>query len=214
MVHLEEVPVAVPADVTVNPDLLMAKARGGDAHAFSRLIELYEEKAIHTAYAFLGNMEDARDAAQESFVKAYKSLGSFKGSSQFSTWLIRIVINQCKDALRKRKSRGFFLFLKPAEKDEQDPIDSVESKMPDSRKQLMDREIEQQIRKALETLPFQQKTVFTLRYLEGMSLEEIAETIGISAGAVKAHLWQAGQKMKKNLRHLMPAESTGGRYES
>lgn len=188
----------------------MAKARQGDAQAFSRLVEIYEEKAIHTAYAFLGNMEDARDAAQESFVKAYRSLGSFKGQSQFSTWLIRIVINQCKDALRKRKSRGFFLFLKPADEDDKDPIESAESKAPDSRRQLMDREIEQQVRQALETLPFQQKSVFTLRYLEGMSLEEIAETLNVSTGAVKAHLWQAGQKMKKNLRHLMP---DGGGHE-
>ncbi len=204
--------MTVPVDAAINPDLLIARARQGEMSAFSKLVELNEEKAIHTAYAFLGNMEDARDAAQESFVKAYQSLGAFKGQSQFSTWLIRIVINQCKDALRKRKSHGFFLFLKPVEKDERDPVDTAESKFPDSRKQLMDKEIEDQVRLALETLPFQQKSVFTLRYLEGMSMEEISETLNVSVGAVKAHLWQAGQKMKKNLRHLMP--EGGGRYGS
>lgn len=202
--------MTVPADAAINSDLLTARARQGQLPAFSKLIELYEEKAIHTAFAFLGNMEDARDAAQESFVKAYQSLNSFKGNCKFSTWLIRIVINQCKDVLRKRKTHGFFLFLKPDEKDDQDPVDRVESKIPDSRKQMMDKELEDQIRKSLETLPFQQKSVFTLRYLEGMTMEEISETLDVSVGAVKAHLWQAGQKMKKNLRHLMPE---GGRYE-
>lgn len=196
--------MTAPVNATANPDLLVARARQGDVPAFSRLVEMYEEKAIHTAYAFLGNMEDARDAAQESFVKAYQSLRSFKGQSKFSTWLVRIVINVSKDALRKRKSRGFFLFLKPSGKEEKDPVETVESKAADSRKQLMDREIETEVRRAMETLPFQQKTAFTLRYLEGLSLEEIAETLGLSTGAVKAHLWQAGQKMKKYLRHLMP----------
>ena len=105
--------MTVPVDEAANSDLLIARARQGEMPAFSKLVELHEEKTIHTAYAFLGNMEDARDAAQESFVKAYQSLKSFKGQSKFSTWLIRIVINQCKDALRKRKTHGFFLFLKP-----------------------------------------------------------------------------------------------------
>lgn len=192
-------------ETAANPELLAARAREGSAAAFSKLVEMYEEKAIHTAYAFLGNMEDARDAAQEAFVKAYQALGSFKGSSRFSTWLVRIVINQCKDALRKKKSRGLF-GLFPGKDEEEDPVQKIESKMPDSQKQLMDREIGEAVHEAMEKLPFQQKSVFALRYIEGMSLEEIAEAMNLSTGAVKAHLWQAGQKMKKSLQPLMAEE--------
>ncbi len=191
------------AEAGIDPEVLAARARQGDTLAFSRLVELYEEKAIHTAYAFLGNMEDARDAAQEAFVKAYQALGSFKGNSKFSTWLIRIVVNQSKDVLRKKKTRNFFNWIPSGEAEEKDPIQNLESKSPDSRKQLQNREIDQAVREAVEKLPGQQKSVFTLRYLEGMSLEEIAQVLDLSTGAVKAHLWQAGQKMKKSLQPWM-----------
>lgn len=193
-----------PEDPGIDPELLASRARQGDTLAFSRLVELYEEKAIHTAYSFLGNMEDARDAAQEAFVKSYQALGSFKGGSKFSTWVIRIVINQCKDVLRKKKTRNFFSWVPQAGEEEKDPVQNLESRAPDSRKQIMDREIEAAVREAMEKLPFQQKSAFALRYLEGMSLEEISETMGLSTGAVKAHLWQAGQKMKKSLQQWMP----------
>ncbi len=197
--------MAAPAETGVNPGILLARAQSGDVQAFSSLVGLYEEKAIHTACALLGNMEDARDAAQEAFVKAWQHLKSFKGNSQFSTWLVRIVINQCKDMMRKKKNVKFFTFFsREEEKDEADPMDRFESRQPDSRKAVMDREIEQEVRRSLEKLPFQQKTIFALRYLEGMSLEEIAEAMSLSTGAVKAHLWQAGQKMKKYLAHLAP----------
>ena len=198
--------MAAPAETGVNPGILLARAQSGDAQAFSSLVGLYEEKAIHTACALLGNMEDARDAAQEAFVKAYQGLKSFKGSSQFSTWLTRIVINQCKDMMRKKKNMKFFTFFsrEEDEKDEMDPMDRLASPQPDSRKAAMDREIEEQVRKSLEKLPVQQKTIFALRYLEGMSLEEIAEAMSLTTGAIKAHLWQAGQKMKKHLAHLAP----------
>ncbi len=192
------------ADAGIDPESLASRAKQGDTLAFSRLVETYEEKAIHTAYSFLGNMEDARDAAQESFVKAYQALGSFKGGSKFSTWLVRIVINQCKDVLRKKKTRNFFGWAPGGETEEKDPVQNLESRLPDSRKQLMDREMEAAVREAMDKLPFQQKGVCALRYLEGMSLEEIAESLDLSVGAVKAHLWQGGQKMKKSLRQWMP----------
>ena len=190
--------------------LLIEKSRGGDVASFSYLVRLHEERAIHLAYSFLGNMEDARDQAQEAFVKAYEGFERFKANSRFSTWLYRIVVNGCKDFLRKKKVRRHLgVVLQPESDDEKnarDPFESAPSTAPDARKVLMNKEIEQEIHAALEKLPFQQKSVFALRYLEGMSLEEIAETLEISVGAVKAHLWQASQKMKANLSGFVSEE--------
>ena len=172
-------------------------ARGGNASSFSALVELYQERAIHTANSFVGNLEDARDVAQEAFVKAYQNLSGFGGQSRFYTWFYRILINTCKDFLRKKKLRQNFSFWFGREEEEDmDPISNVADPSPDASEELLNRELGASILTAVETLPDRQKNVFVLRYLEGMSLNEIAETLTISVGAVKANLWQAGQKMK------------------
>jgi len=188
---------------------LIEKARAGDIRTFGELVKIYQERSIRTAFSFLGNWEDARDVAQESFVKAYQSLSGFKGSSKFSTWFYRILMNSCKDFLRKRKSRKQAQFITGAQDEDggaADPLDRVASSNRNALKLVMDHEITGAISKALEVLPFQQRSAFTLRYLEGMSIREIAENMVLSEGAVKAHLWQAGQKMKESLTGILEIE--------
>mgnify|MGYP001602346511 CR=1 FL=1 len=177
--------------------VLIEKARGGDSGSFSALVELTQERAIHTANSFLGNLEDARDAAQEAFVKAYEHLDSFKLESRFYTWFYRILMNQCKDFLRKKKlRRSFSFFFSSDEGDEMDPMANMPDDAKSPKEVMADKEFGVAVNEALEKLPFRQKSVFVLRYLEGFSLEEISESLGITVGAVKAHLWQAGQKMR------------------
>ena len=181
---------------------LVQKAREGNLDAFSQLVEAYQVRVVHLANSFTGNLEDARDAAQEAFVKAYENLSSFEEHSQFYTWLYRIVVNTCKDFLRKKKFRGYFpLWLK-----DEDGGVALSFDLPDKTKnageELVNRELGVELKKAMEELPFQQKSVFVLRYLEGLKLEEIAETLGIETGTVKAHLWQATTKMKSMLKYL------------
>lgn len=181
---------------------LIERARAGDQGAFSLLVSLHQERMLHAAYSFLGNREDALDAAQEMFVKAYGALGQFKGNSKFSTWLYRILANQCKDFLRRKKvRRNLSVTLKKEPEDENLPPaeERIVSHEPSALDQTVDHETGALIREALETLPLQQKNAFTLRYLEGLNLQEIAEALEISEGAVKAHLWQAAQKMQKQL---------------
>ena len=170
---------------------LIQEARQGNPRSFSLLVEAHQEKIIHAALSFLGNMEDAKDAAQEAFIKAHQHLHSFNEKSRFSTWLYRILVNHCKDFIRKKKNR---------QTDELN-AETLYSTAPDARGELISREIEKEIHRALEKLPFQQRGVFTLRYLEGLKLDEIAESLNLSTGAVKAHLWQAGQKMRQTLAH-------------
>ena len=186
---------------------LIRGARKGHVPSFSALVEAQQEKMIHVAYSFLGNWEDARDAAQEAFVKAFQGLRSFNEKSRFSTWLYRIVVNQCKDELRKKKVRAAVPSFSESEEGNRVDVLESEASATDVRQELSNRELEAEIHRSLEGLPFQQRSVFVLRYFEGFKLEEIAESLKVSTGAVKAHLWQAHQKMRQILsRHLSAEE--------
>ncbi len=190
----------------INETNLVERAKHRDTAAFSALVKRYQERMLRVAYSFLGNREDARDIAQEAFVKAYESLPGFRGGSLFSTWLHRILVNLCKDYLRKKSVRQNLFFV-PRESEEEEetrredrgpspPVGALDS--------VLGQEVGAAIREALETLPLQQRSAFTLRYLDGMSLAEIADTLGVSEGAVKAHVWQAAQKMQKKLAAFVP----------
>lgn len=180
---------------------LVLQARGGDLKSFSALVQSYQERAIRIAHSFVGNFEDARDMAQEAFVKAYENLDSFKEESRFYTWFYRILVNTCKDFLRKKKIRRYLSFWLNRDGDgkDLDPVMNVETHAKNAAQELVNEELGAAITKALDRLPFQQRTAFSLRYLEELSLEEVSESMGVSVGAVKATLWQAGQKMQKFL---------------
>lgn len=171
---------------------LIAQARKGDVKAFSALVVLYQEPMLRAAYAFVEQRQDAEDIVQEAFVKAFLSLKTFQGKSRFSTWLYRIVINTSKDFLRKKKKTG------TAELSPETP-----SQARDAFQNAKDQETNQFLLRALDKLPLRQKSVFALRYLQGLSLEEIATIEKLSLGAVKATLWQANQKMKDALGPLV-----------
>ena len=188
--------------------LLIQQAQGGDVRSFSALVEIYQERAVHIAYSFLGNFEDAKDIAQEAFVKSYDNLSGFKTESRFYTWFYRILVNTCKDFLRKKKVRKHLNFWLNRNGDEEgNPLENIADHGTNALQNIVNRELGDEILKAVDQLPFQQRSAFNLRYLEGMSLEEIAAVMGLSLGAVKATLWQAGQKMKKFLVGFAP---TGG----
>lgn len=192
---------------------LIVKAKNGDVRAFSELVEMYQERAIRIAQGFVGNLEDARDLSQEAFVKCYEGLVTFKAESRFYTWFYRVLANTCKDFLRKKKTRRSLFGWLAQDKDdetEENVYDRVIAKTPGASQDLANRELGDSIMKKLAELPEQQRMVFSLRYLDGLSLEEIAQSMSLSVGGVKANLWQAAQKMKKSLEHFA---KEGGRNE-
>lgn len=184
---------------------LARRAREGDVQAFGALVTLYQERSIRLAYSLLGNWEDSRDAAQEAFVKAYQALKTFKSESLFSTWFYRILVNHCRDFQRRKKVRSHLSqdVNSFAEEDEPSLENRVPSASPGPLSRALDRELEARIREDLKALPERQRTVFSLRYFDGMTLHEIAETLMITEGAVKANLWQAGEKMKSRLSEYL-----------
>ncbi len=198
-------------ETTVNQELeLVRRARGKDVRAFSALVTLYQERAIHAAYSYIGNYEDARDIAQDAFIKAYDHLDGFTGGSKFYTWFYRILANTAKDFLRKKKVRQHLSFwLSPVEEGELDPMESLSRTDRTARDGMDERQIGARISAAMEALPERQRMAFSLRYLEGLALEEVAQTMAISLGAAKANLWQALQKMRKTLADI-EREGQGG----
>ena len=186
---------------------LIERARGGDRGAFREIVGIYEGQVVRLAYSVLGNLDDAREVSQDAFVRVYRSLASFKSQSRFSTWLYRITVNLCKDFLRKKKPRRFLQPWNPGVEEESDEISVIDREPSKDRgplNHMIQSETEHLIITSMETLPGQQRSVFAMRYLQGMSLEEISSVLGLSVGAVKAHLWHAGQKMRKSLGQHFP----------
>ena len=166
----------------------------GDGNAFEDLVAAYEKNVYNLALRMTGNAQDAEDMAQEAFVKAYTSLPGFRGDSKFSVWLYRIVSNVCLDFLRRQNRR-------PASSLSQEDEDGEESQMdiPDesqSPEQLLERSLTQEaVQRGLQSLSEEQRQILLLREIQGLSYEEIAETLDLEAGTVKSRIFRARKKL-------------------
>ncbi|MBQ9249469.1 MAG: sigma-70 family RNA polymerase sigma factor [Oscillospiraceae bacterium] len=166
----------------------------GDVNAFEDLVAAYEKNVYNLALRMTGNAQDAEDMAQEAFIKAYNSLPSFRGDSKFSVWLYRIVSNVCLDFLRKQNRR-------PASSLSQEDEDGEETQMdiPDesqSPEQLLERSLTQEaVQRGLQSLSEEQRQILLLREIQGLSYEEIAETLDLEAGTVKSRIFRARKKL-------------------
>ena len=160
---------------------------------FEALLAEHQDRIFRLCASMLGDRRDAEDAAQEVFLKAYRSLDKFKGESAAGTWLHRIAANHCLDLLRKRARR-------PAEPLTDELAGRLFSRPPDLEAlDLADR--------ALSELPPDYRLVLTLRELQGFSYEEIAEMTDSSLDSVKARLRRAREQLAGRLRHFLGPES-------
>lgn len=181
---------------------LIEKSQKGDVASFERLIHQYQVYVYNIAYRTLGHEEDAKDAAQDALIKVFKNISQFTGDAQFSTWLYRIVVNTCKDYLRKQAS------LKETTMTGLDADgESVLWEIPASdtlhpEKQLERKEIQLKIHSALEKLPEANKTVVILRDIQGLSYEEISHIEDCSVGTVKSRI----NRGRKYLRELLQVD--------
>ena len=189
------------------------RARAGDERAFESLVTAHERLVYTLAYQRLRSEPDAQDAAQETFVKAWLSLPSFRGESRFSVWLCRIANNVCTDMQRKR-------MLPAVSLDDAGPDGEGGLDVPDERYSpeaaLEKKELWRELRKGLEALPDEYRQALTLRELGGLSYDEIAETFDIDIGAVKSRLYRARKKLclflaaGGNISAAAPSKETKG----
>ncbi len=166
----------------------------GDVNAFEQLMNAHEKTVYNLALRALGNPQDAEDLTQEAFLKAYRSLSSFRGDSKFSVWLYRIVSNLCLDYLRARSRR-------PAQSltVEDDEGEVGELEIPDehfSPEKLLDRKLTREsVQRGLASLPDDARQILLLRELKGLSYEEIADVLDLEPGTVKSRIFRARKKL-------------------
>jgi len=180
-------------------DLIRA-ARRGNLDAFNELVLAYQHRVYNLAYRILGDPAAASDAAQETFIAAYRKLSTFRGGS-FRSWLLRIVANRCYDELRRQKRRPTTSWEEFGDVDEEaNPALVNGSASPEERAEQA--ELARFIQGAISTLPPDQRVVLVLSDVEGMTYAEIATTVGVPVGTVKSRLARA----RARLRDLLQAQ--------
>lgn len=176
---------------------LVAAAAAGDHDAFDALVRRHERSIVNLARALTGGASDAEDLAQEAFIRAWKSLGQFRGDSTFRTWLHGIALNVIRTHRGRLARLRRMLFSAPADA-EHDPLEqaAVEDRV-DRALELRDG-----IDRALAQLPDELRAALVLRDVQGLEYREIAEALGIPIGTVESRIFRARQRLRPLLEHL------------
>ena len=212
-----EVRAAVASD---DLDLVHA-SKDGDVAAFEQLVKRYDRKLLRIAQSVTHNKEDSQDAVQEAFLKAYQNLSDFREDSQFSTWMIRITVNQSLMKLRKQRTSKEVSLDEDFQSGEDALPMEVADRSPSPEQIYGTSELRDILVKALEGLRPILRTVFVLRDVEGLSIHQTAEVLNVSQTAVKARLWRARLQLRERLKgyfseqtETAAAELWPGRFSS
>ena len=192
-------PHILPSQVVKEDEpVLVAAAQSGDISAFETLVSRYERKIFRLAMNITQNREDAEDAMQESFLKAFEHLSEFQGNSRFYTWLVRIAVNQALMKLRKRRPNQVSLDEEIDTGEEFVPRE-IEDWGPSPEEHFKQAEMSEILRAAINELDPSFRIVFQLRDIEELSTEETAEALSLSVPAVKSRLLRARLKLRQRL---------------
>ncbi|MCC6808825.1 MAG: sigma-70 family RNA polymerase sigma factor [Deltaproteobacteria bacterium] len=196
---------ATPADPKAAPtpkdplDTLCQSARAGDRAAFDALVLQSYDRAYTIALNMLRSEPDARDVVQDAFVRVQRGLQDFQGNSKFTTWLYRVVVNLCLDAIRHKKRWGE---KTPTE------LDTLPGRERNPEQDTADTELKRALAAGLQQLPEIHRATFLLFEVEGLSYEEIAKVTGVRVGTVMSRLFNARKKMQAFLSPLLGIEGS------
>jgi len=186
---------------------LVRRAQNDDPWAIEQLVLRYQKKVYQIAYQMLaGDEQEAQDRTQDAFFKAFRKIKQFKGNASFYTWLYRIVINTCLDARRRRRRWKEIFFPWRLEKQKEDGSTSSLEEYPDTNKNsnplstVRKQQLENDVKKAMNTLSERQRSIFQLKIFHEMSIPEIAQMMNLAEGTVKTHLFRATQVIQKKLK--------------
>ncbi len=181
---------------------LVERVQQGDKKAFDLLVLKYQQRIVNLVSRFVRNPSDALDVTQEAFLKAYRALPRFRGDSAFYTWMYRIAVNTAKNHLAQQSRRPF-----QAEQDisevEQFQGESALKEQATPEHMIMRDQIQDVVVKTIDDLPEDLKTAITLRELEGLSYEEIAEVMECPIGTVRSRIFRAREAIDKALKPLI-----------
>ena len=195
---------AFQAQQEVDGDMaIVERVQAGDVRAFDQLVRKYRKQLFSVAYNLTSNREDAYDLTQEAFVKAFRSINSFKGNSAFFTWLYRIAINSTLNFLKRNRFRNFFSFENIQENATSQEIVRALVARSKTEKIVLLNELQEKLNEALQKLSHRHKTVLVLFEIEGLSHQEISEIVGCSIGTVRSRLHYAKQQMQAYLREYL-----------
>ncbi|MGD8483365.1 MAG: RNA polymerase sigma factor RpoE [Thioalkalispiraceae bacterium] len=186
----------------VTDKALIERVQQGDKKAFDLLVLKYQNRIMKVLSRYLYDQNEVQDMAQEAFIKAYRALPNFRGDSAFYTWLYRIAINTAKNHLVAQGRRPPSADIDAAEAEQYDGASALKEYASPEREVLKD-EIQKVVAKAIDELPDDLKTAITLRELEGMSYEEIAEAMDCPIGTVRSRIFRAREAVDSKLKPLL-----------
>lgn len=177
------------------------KVKKGDQDAFADIVEYHKDKLFHLCYRMLGNREEAQDAAQEAFIRAYVNIHSYDTSKKFSTWLYRIATNLCIDRIRKKKP-DYYLDAEVAGTDGLNMYSQIAADQVLPEEELEQVELQEFIQSEILKLPEKYRTVIVLKYIDELSLKEISDILDLPLGTVKTRIHRGREALRNRLRHL------------
>ncbi|MEP6756143.1 MAG: sigma-70 family RNA polymerase sigma factor [Chthonomonadales bacterium] len=185
--------------------LIVQRTLRGELNAYNELVQKYQRQVYNLAYRMLTSADDAGDIVQETFIRAYTALGSFRQDASFLTWLYKITSNLCIDHMRSRRAKGAL---------------SLEVELEEGREPAADRSTSPEdvvvrgavgeiVQKAVMNLPDKYRIVVVMRHLRGLSVEEIAEELNLPSGTVKTHLFRGREMLRERLSGVLEMETDG-----
>ncbi len=181
---------------------LVERVQDGDKQAFDILVKKYQHRIVALVSRFLSNSADVQDVTQDAFIKAYRALPNFRGDSAFYTWLYRIAVNTAKNHLVSQGRRPPSVDLDVSDAEQFEGSLALKEQATPERLLLKD-EIQRVVSETIEGLSEDLRTAITLRELEGMSYEEIAEVMGCPVGTVRSRIFRARETIQVKLKTLL-----------
>jgi len=174
---------------------LVARSVGGDLDSFNQLVRRWERPIYALAYRVIGREEEARDVCQEAFLRAFRSLGGFKGHAKFSSWLYRITLNLCRDWIRRERRAPFV----PTP----EGVDLVELAGEQGAESIEDvvtrNDLGRRVARAMKKLPEEQRTAIILKEYQGLTFQEIADLLNCPVSTIKTRLYQGLHVLRREL---------------
>ena len=182
---------------------VVAYVLAGDKEAFRLLVDRHTRSIYGVAYRMTGTQQDAEEIVQETFLRAYKSLYRFELRSSFSTWLYRIAVNRSLDFLKAKKMTDtYHISSNPGPEEDEREI-QVAAADPSPERLLLSAEAREKITQAIDLLSPAERVAFTMRHMEGKSIEEISKVLNVRASAAKNSIFRAVHKIREQLEPLM-----------